>query len=121
MLQIEHILIDIPASDAAVHFNLHEIAESETDSLGLFGQLARGREDQHLWLANGQIQRVERTKSEHARLSGPALALHYHVTPLDYGQNGPLLHSRGLIKAVCIEASEESFRDAKLVEIIDDF
>ena len=83
MLQIDYIIIDVSSADAAVYLYLHEVAEGQTDSLGLLCKLPGRRKDQHLWLSEGHVKTVESTKREYAGLTCATLALRNDVSPLD--------------------------------------
>mmetsp|Transcript_98879 Transcript_98879/g.265543 ORF Transcript_98879/g.265543 Transcript_98879/m.265543 type:complete len:232 (-) Transcript_98879:38-733(-) len=107
---------DTLAADAAVHLDVQVITECEADLLRLLGKLACGRQDEHLRLPCAGFHCLQGAQREDAGLTGAALGLHDDVAALQDGQDSPLLHRRGSLEAIGIDAAEQVLLKAKGVE-----
>ena len=92
MLEVENVFVDVAAADAAMHFDLHEIAQSQAHPLCLLCKFARWGQNQNLWLPQGQIDSLKRAECKHARFTGAALTLDNDVATSDDWKDSPLLH-----------------------------
>ena len=103
MFELEYIFSDITSTDEAVHFHLHVVSESETHLLGLLCQFTRWRQDEYLRLSERNIDCLQSTKGEDARLTSTTLTLYDHVSFLYDRQNRSLLDGRRLVEAISIQ------------------
>ena len=106
MLQVENVFVDVSTANAAMDFHLHEVTKGETDTLSLLRQFTSWRQNEHLWLSEGEVDSLQGTKSEDASFTRTTLTLHDDVTAPNDGQDSTLLHRRGLIESVGVETYE---------------
>ena len=105
VFETENVIADALAADEGVHVDLDEVAQRQDHLLRLLCQLASGREDEHLWLTEGEGDILEGAHREDARFTGSALALDDDIAALDNGHDGALLDSGGLHEAVVVDAA----------------
>mmetsp|Transcript_25686 Transcript_25686/g.40436 ORF Transcript_25686/g.40436 Transcript_25686/m.40436 type:complete len:375 (-) Transcript_25686:246-1370(-) len=91
VVQAADVLGDALAADAGVALHVHVVAQREHDLLRLLGQLARGRQHQHLRLVRGRVQHLEGSNREHSSFTGTGLGLGNHITALNNWADGSLL------------------------------
>ena len=82
VVQFDHVIINISATNAAMNRDAHVIPERLYNFLGLFSQLPGRREHQDLWLSDGKVHCLQTPEREDACLTSAALCLDDHVPPL---------------------------------------
>lgn len=88
--------------------------------LDLHGQLASGREDEGLALADAGVDRLQDRDGEGGRLAGTGLGLRNDVMALEAGHDGALLDGRGLLEAVSVDAAQQLLLEVHVVERVVD-
>ena len=110
--RLAHAAID---GDAA---HLHALAQRDARLGDLFGQLARGRHDQHAHLAQRTFgQPLQDGQHEGRGLAGAGLSQAQHIAPLQDDGNGLLLDGRGRGIAHCLDARANARIEGKLFKI----
>ena len=85
MLKIHYVVVDVSPADAAVHLDLHEVAQGQENALRLLSQFSCGGKNEDLRLSECHVGCLERTYCEHAGLSSTTLALDNHVSTMNDG------------------------------------
>mmetsp|Transcript_42016 Transcript_42016/g.68047 ORF Transcript_42016/g.68047 Transcript_42016/m.68047 type:complete len:226 (+) Transcript_42016:629-1306(+) len=107
---------DSLAADAHVDLHVQVIAQSQADLLTLLCELACWRKEERLRLPGAGVHGLERAQAEDAGLARATLRLNDHITTLEDWQDGTLLHGRGALEAVGINAAQQVLLQAQRVK-----
>ena len=102
VLQLPNIFVNVTASDAAMDFHIEIVAQSKAHLLRLLSQLTCWAQNKRLRVSDGRIDPLKSTKTEDTSLSCATLRLYNHITFVNDGNDGTLLHCRWLIEPVVV-------------------
>ena len=140
-----HVVSDAGAANAGVALDVHEVTDGDDDLLDLLSELTGGGEDKRLAGLDVGVDLLEGRDGEGSRLTGTGLGLRNDIVAcglsvlflplcwwcsggcvcvgkltLDDGHDGTLLNSRGALKTVGVDTTEELGLQVHVVEGVGD-
>jgi hypothetical protein len=102
----------VPSHRSATHecvraHGPHVRADHLADVMCLDGDLARRRDDEHLWRGTVEPYCLESHRREYDRLTGARLGLGDQIQPEPADRDGPRLDGRGALEAGVGEAAQD--------------
>ncbi|CAN7996109.1 unnamed protein product, partial [Ixodes pacificus] len=120
LLELADVLAHVGAPDAGVALGIHVVPQGNHHLLDLLGKLPGWGQDQGLALLQGHVDLLQDGDGERRRLARARLGLGNHGPTLDAWDDGPLLDGRRLLETIGVDASEELFSEAHVIEVVDD-
>lgn len=119
LLENADVVADVGASNACVALGVHVVTESSDDLLNLLSKLTSRGKDESLAVAHLHVEALKDADGKGGGLASARLSLSNRVVVLDKGEDTALLDSRGALKTVGVDTTEQLLAKREGIERVD--